>query len=305
MLATYLARHLQACLFSLGQLSRQRVSTLLSAAVIAISLALPAGLLLLLTAVSDLAGTWSGTPRLSLYLDTALPEADVDELMETVRRRGDVAAVELISREQALMQFRETSGFGAALDLLEENPLPDVLVVQPVLASQTELGLQGMQQSLAGLPGVAEAEFDLAWLRRLAAILAFGRRAALLLTVLLGAGVVLIIGNTIRLAIFNRREEIEVSKLVGATDAFIRRPFLYSGLQQGLLGGLLAVLLINVGLWSLAAPLRDLAGLYDNAALVLEFSARAALVLLLFGGLLGWAGAWLAVGRHLREIEPS
>lgn len=305
MLSAYFTRHLQACLFSLGQLSRQRVNTLLSGAVIGISLALPAGLFLLLTGVSDLAGSWRGTPRLSLYLESELAPGKLETLAEQIGRRADVAGVEVIPRAQALAEFRETSGFGAALDLLDENPLPDVLVVRPALGNQSEADLQQMQQSLAGLEGVAEAQFDLAWLRRLAAILALAQRAALLLTLLLGAGVVLIVGNTIRLAIFNRREEIEVSKLVGATDAFIRRPFLYSGLQQGLLGGLVAVLLIYAGLWLLAAPLRELAGLYENAALSLDFSARAALTLMLFGGLLGWGGAWLAVGRHLREIEPS
>ncbi len=304
-MSEYLARHLQACLFALGQLSRQRVNTLLSAAVIAVSLALPAGFLLLLEALDDLAGGWSGTPRLSVYLEVGLPQEQMEAVAAQLRRRADVAHVEAISSDQALTEFKAVSGFGGVLDLLDENPLPAVILVRPSAAAQTQAALEAMQQSLAALPGVAEAQFDLAWLRRLGAILAVGQRAAQLLTLLLGAGVILIVGNTIRLAIFNRRDEIEVSKLVGATDGFIRRPFLYSGLQQGLLGGLLAVLVIYIGLWLLASPLRELAALYDDLALAPHFSARAALVLILFGGLLGWGGAWLAVGRHLREIEPT
>ena len=155
------------------------------------------------------------------------------------------------------------------------------------------------------LPGVAQAQFDLEWVRRLDAILRLAQRGVLILALLLGIAVLLVVGNTIRLAILSRRAEIEVIKLIGGTDAFIRRPFLYAGLFQGLFGGLLAWILVAASLALLAGPVRDLAGLYGSGFELAGLGLRAGAILLLGGAFLGWTGSRLAVGRHLRAIEPG
>ena len=302
---SYLLRHLQACFYSLGELTRNRLNTAMSAGVIGISLALPAGFYLALEAAADLSGRWDGSPQISLFMREDIPEEKILSHAAELRGSTDIVDVDYVSADSALAEFKLRSGFGSALELLEDNPLPAVLVVHPAAHLSSAEQLEILVERLGTARIVEQAQFDLEWVRRLKAILEFGERLSGLLAVLLFGGVLLIVGNTIRLAIFNRRDEIEVSKLIGATDAFIRRPFLYSGLQQGLLGGGVAVLLVILGLTLLAAPLSELAGLYDADLGTRGLSLRAACLLALTGGSLGWAGAYVAVSRHLREIEPG
>lgn len=314
-MTNYLLNHLQACLFSLGLLVRQRVTTLLSGGVIAVSLALPAGLYVALATVADLSRRWEGAPRISVYLKQEVTETQALALAARLRQDSALTEVEYISADAALAEFKQRSGFGEALDLLDENPLPAVLVVRPrqsarqpglhSLSEQSRHVFQPLIHRLAALPEVDQSQFDLQWLRRLTAIVGIGERVVGLLATLLGVGVLLIVGNTIRLAIYNRRDEIEISKLIGGTDAFIRRPFLYSGLQQGLFGGALAALLVYAGTLLLTPSLADLAGLYDAQIKLVGLGAATWATLVLTGGLLGWLGAWAAVSLHLREIEPA
>lgn len=301
----YLERHLQTLIGSLGQLYRQRTNTLLTALVIGVSLALPASLLLGLATLRQATAGWDGDARLTAYLKIDLPDADAAALARTLREDlAGQAAVTLISRAQALAEFEYNSGLGEALALLGENPLPAALVLTPSERAD-EAMLERLTGRLRALAQVDDVQSDLDWVRRLNALLELGKRAVWVFAGLLGAGVVLVTGNTIRLAIFNRRAEIEITKLIGGTDGFIRRPFLYWGVLQGLTGGLVAVLLlltVNVGL---SGPVRTLAGLYGSSLRLATPGFSGSLMLLLLGGGLGFAGAALAVGRHLREIEPT
>lgn len=301
----YLERHLQALIGSLGQLYRQRMNALLTALVIGVSLALPASLLLGLTTLRQATAGWDGDARLTAYLKTDLPDADASALAGNLRKElAGQADVTLIDRAQALAEFERSSGLGEALTLLGENPLPAALVVTPE-APADEARLERLASRLRALSQVDDVQSDLDWVRRLNALLELGKRTVWAFAGLLGAGVVLVTGNTIRLAIFNRRAEIEITKLIGGTDAFIRRPFLYWGLLQGLAGGLVAVLLLTAVNAGLAGSVRTLAGLYGSALSLATPGFFGSLGMLLLGAVLGLAGAALAVGRHLREVEPG
>ena len=301
----YLERHLQALVGSLGQLWRQRVNTLLTALVIGVSLALPATLLLGLATLRTATAGWDADARLTAYLKIDTPDADAADLTQKLGRElAGKAEVALVDRAQALREFERDSGLGEALALLGENPLPAALVLTPV-GTADEAALARLSDRVRALPQVQDVQADLEWVRRLNALLELGRRTVWAFAGLLGAGVVLVTGNTIRLAIFNRRAEIEITKLIGGTDAFIRRPFLYWGLLQGFSGGVVATVLllaVNIGL---AGPVRTLAGLYGSALSLVTPGLVGGLGVLLLGAGLGLAGAALAVRRHLREIEPG
>ncbi len=304
-LGAYGVSHLQSLVSSLGRMARSPVSTLMTMAVIGIALALPTGLHVLLENVQAVSAGWENSARISLFLQRDLPEDQVRRLEDRLRAMPGVATVERITPAQALEEFRRLSGFDAALEALGENPLPTVLVVEPRLDYSDPGLVEQLLDRARSLAGVELAQLDMAWVRRLFALMEIGKRGVLVLGALLALAVLLIVGNTIRLAIENRREEIEVQKLIGATDAFIRRPFLYSGLWHGLGGALLAWLLVSLSLALLAGPVRRLALLYESDQVLQGMGAGATLLLLAAGGLLGLAGAWLAVGRHLRRIEPA
>ena len=301
----WLVRHLQVFFYSLGQLWRSPWGTLMSVAVIAISLVLPTALYLALEVVDDLSGQWHSGAEISLYLHADVSDQAANALAKKITLRAKVVSVDYVSATAALEQFRQKSGFGAALDLLDKNPLPGLLRVLPRDNQLSAAEAQKWLQAFSALPEVDQAEYDYAWVQRLQAMVQIGQRLGVIFSILLGGGVVLIIGNTIRLAIFSRRQEIEINKLIGATNGFIRRPFLYSGMQQGALGGLLALAMIYAALSLLAPAVSQLAGSYQSEFALQVVGWVELLLLPLLGGALGWAGAWLAVGRHLREIEPG
>jgi cell division transport system permease protein len=277
----------------------------MTAAVIGIALALPTGLYLLLDNIDRLSGSWDGQASLSVFLQTNVTEQAAAMLADRVAGWPEVGSVELVTPAQALDEFRQYSGFADVLDSLHENPLPAVLIVTPAPGHAHPKDAAGLQARLAALPETDLVQIDLEWVQRLAAILDMTRRGILVISVLLGLAVLLVIGNTIRLEIQNRREEILVTKLIGATNAFVRRPFLYGGVWYGILGALIAWLLVQAGFWLLADPVSHLAGLYQSA-FRLQTLPWSMLNLLLGGGiLLGLLGSWLAVGRHLDAIEPD
>lgn len=301
----YAARHLQVLIESLGRLTRQPAASLMTAAVIGIALALPSGLLTLLDNLQRLSLSWEGTASISVFLQEDLPPEAGQELAQQLRGWTEIDAVRYISRDEALAEFRAHSGFGEVLDALESNPLPSVLVVQPMKADLTPSSAEALLARLQALDGTDLAQLDLQWVQRFAALMEIGRRGVLVVGALLALAVLLIVGNTIRLDIQNRRAEIEVTKLIGGTDAFIRRPFLYTGFWYGAGGALLAWLLVQLAFLLLRGPVARLAGLYDSSFLLQPLGFVDSLTLLLAGALLGWLGSGLAVGRHLREIEPS
>jgi cell division transport system permease protein len=301
---TYFARHAQVTLESLGRLYRNGLATWMTAMVIGIALALPAGLYLLLTNLDRLSGAWEGQAGLSVFLKDGVKGAAAEGVARQVRAWPGVADVTLVTPEQALEEFKRHSGYADVLAALQDNPLPAVLLVSPDAQHQDPVSAGALKEKLRGLPDSDRVQLDLQWLQRLAAILDTARRAVLLVGSLLALAVLLVVGNTIRLEIQNRHEEIVVTKLIGATSAFVRRPFLYSGLWYGVLGALLAWLVVESGFLLLEPPVRRLVGLYGSGFELQTQPVQLLLALLGAGILLGLFGSWLAVGRHLRAVEP-
>lgn len=289
---------------SLRRLLRTPGASLLTWLVIGIALALPASLFVALGNMQQLTTGWDGTARLSLFLEDTVSESAGRALGQRLGQRSDVAAQRYISREQALEEFSQLSGFGDLLAELPDNPLPAVIVLQPALEASSPVAMEQLLVELQATSGVELAQMDLQWVQRLYSIMALGERMTLALGCLLGLGVLLVSGNTIRLAIENRRDEILVTKLVGGTDAYVRRPFLYTGLWYGIGGAVVAWLLVALALWWLAAPVGALADLYGSQFALRGLGLGGATLLLLAGAGLGLAGAWLAVTRHLGAITP-
>ncbi len=301
----YLRNHARAARASLRELRCAPLTTLLISAVIGITLALPTTLYVLVDNLRLVSRGWQAGGQITLFLKREVSEAAAERLAAHLRRLPEVSRVEYISRAQALAEFKALSGFGKVLDVLEENPLPAVLVVHPARSQTDPLALAGLARRLGGLTEVDLVQLDLDWVRRLNAMLRLAERGVWLLSGLLGLAVLLIIGNTIRLAVLNRRDEIEIAKIIGATDAYIRRPFLYSGLQQGLLGAAAAWGLVAAARLFLAGPAAELAKLYGSDFLPRGLEPHAGVGLLAAGAGLGWLGARLAVERHLRAINPK
>jgi cell division transport system permease protein len=301
----WLMRHLQVALASLGRLARSPLASLMTLGVIGIALALPSALHLLLLNVESMSGDWDNVASISLYLEPLVDERQAESLARRIGDEPGVAETRLIGRDQALAEFRAMSGFSEALNSLASNPLPAVIIVTPATDQAHPAALERLSDHLKALPGVDIAQLDLQWVQRFHAITEIAGRAVWVLATLLGIAVVLTVFNTIRLEIQARQQEIEISKLIGATDAFIRRPFLYSGFWYGALGGLLCWLLVTFSLWLLNAPVARLAGLYESAFALSGMSFDTVLLLLCASTLLGLAGSWIAVGRHLRRIDPT
>lgn len=295
--------HVNTSVDALGRLARQPFASLMILLVIAVTLALPAAMYLVIKNAQSIGSNWENALDFSIYLKSDVTLEDATRLAGLIRQRADVAQVTLISAQDALDEFKSASGFGAALDHLMTNPLPHTLVVRPSGAN-TEQSMILLHEEVGNLPEADLVQVDTEWVQRFHAILDILRRAIAIGAVLLGVAIVVIIGNTIRLDIQNRRDEIEVTKLIGASNAFVRRPFLYSGLWYGLGGGLLALALVRYGLYALEQPVRRLAGLYNSAFSVLELDLSESLLITGTGVLLGLAGSWLAAARHMRRIEP-
>jgi cell division transport system permease protein len=303
MIGRYLSLHVENLREALARLLRQPFGSMMTIAVIALALALPAGLRVTVNNAQALSGSWEGAIDFTVYLDGDVDEGRAAELALEVEARDDVAQAVLITRSEALEEFRSYSGFGDALDALAENPLPHALVVRP--AASTLADVEALASDLDALEETDLVQIDTAWVERLRSILELVRRIVDIATILLALAVVMVIGNTIRLEINNRRTEIEVVKLVGGSDGFIRRPFLYLGLCYGLAGGMLAAITIALSLALISAPARSLAQLYGSTYSLVGLSLAQTLALLIGGAILGWGGAGVAAARHLRAIEPS
>jgi cell division transport system permease protein len=298
----YFGLHRDNLIDAVRRLRRQPFATLLTVLVIAIALALPAGLRVLVSNLGSLSGGWQSAADFTVYFKLEVPTDRARALAREIASRPDVASVQFVDRASALEDFRAHSGFGAALDALEGNPLPDALVVRP--ASGAAGDVEGVAASLRKLPETDLVQLDTQWVARLRAMLALSVRIVDLATVLLALAVAIVVGNTIRLEIQARSAEIEVTKLVGGSDGFVRRPFLYLGLCYGLAGAVVAYLLVLGTLAILGPPVGRLAALYDSRFALSGLSWRETGVLLAGGALLGWLGAVLATARHLRAVEP-
>jgi len=287
---------------SLRRLGKQPVGSFFTCLVMAVALSMPMGLSLLLKNVERLGGSWQRAAQISLYLKLDASSAQGEALRKQIEGMPGVADAQYVSREQALEEFQQQSGLGEALRELPDNPLPGVVVVTPTEVDKP--ALEALRQRLAELPQVDVAQLDLVWVERLAAILKLGDRFVFGLAVLLISALLLVIGNTIRLHIENRRIEIEVIKLVGGTDSYVRRPFLYMGALYGLGAGVLAWGILAFALDWLNDAVVGLSDLYGSDFALAGVPGADGLSLLIGAVLLGYIGAWIAVARHLNELAP-
>ncbi len=301
----WLERHVQTFVGSLGRLWQHPFSTLLTVLVIGIALALPACLHVLVQNVRAASGGWSNALDISVYMKPAATLEQARQAAERVRKRRDVEDVKLVEADDALEEFRRNSGFGEALDALKDNPLPHALVVRPAAEFREASQVEGLTAELRKIDHVDLVQLDTAWVSRFNAILDVVRRVVLLAAGLFALGILVIVGNTIRLDIENRRDEIEVTKLVGGSDAFVRRPFLYSGVWYGLGGAVIAWLIVSIVISVLGDPVQRIAGLYGSTFELNGLRLEGTGVLLLGGVVLGWLGSFIAATRELRGIEPK
>ncbi len=297
------SHHARVSKETLQQLIANPFSSTMTWLVIGIALGLPAILFVVLQNVADISGDWGGKPRVSLYLQADVTVEAGRGFARGIENRDDIETASFISSDDALREFQNRSGFGEVLSTLDRNPLPHVIEVIPV--SQDPMALSSLVSGWEEHELIERVSVDLKWLERLFALLIFAERLVTALASVLGLGVMLVMGNTIRLAIENRRQEIEVVKLVGGTDAFVRRPFLYLGFWYGLGGAFVALLLLQLSLFLLSSPVEQLAQSYRDGFALHGPGFLGGLLLLLIGALLGTLGAILAVSRHLAEIEPQ
>lgn len=302
---SYLGHHARVSLASLGRLYAQPIATIMTAAVISIALALPVGLYIVLANIGQVSTDWDSSTQISLFLHTHVKQRDAQKLMQRLEKHKDIKKVEMIDKEKGLQQFKETSGFGDALKYLDENPLPIVLVVHPRIHTDQPNRTTKLVKDLGKNKLVEIAQLDVQWVKRLYTFLEIANRSILVISSMLAIAVLLVVGNTIRLDIQNRREEIEVSKLIGASDAFIRRPFLYTGFWYGVIGGVMAWIITIISLMLMEEPIHNLAVLYHSDFRLSGLDFKNTLLLLLISCALGLIGSWLAVTRHLKDIEPS
>jgi cell division transport system permease protein len=297
-------RHLQALLGSLGRLLRNPLASFMTLLVIALALALPAGLKVFVSNAQTATGNFASAVDLSVFLKTDVPLAKAQQLAQAAQQRPDVAAVKLIPADKGLEDFKSYSGFGEALAALKENPLPHVLHVRPRAAASSAASLQTLRGYFSAWPEVDLVQVDSEWVMRFNALLEVLRRLLLIAAVLLGVGVLAVIGNTIRLEIQARRAEIEVIKLVGGSNSYVRRPFLYTGVLYGLGGALLAWGIVALIVLVLGDSVATLARLYGSRYVLTGLAPEEAGMLVAAGVVLGWLGAWISAARHLRSIEP-
>ncbi|MCU7834530.1 MAG: permease-like cell division protein FtsX [gamma proteobacterium symbiont of Taylorina sp.] len=302
----FFIRHFQVFFYSLGLLSHTPFATLMTAAALGIALALPAGLYVVLEQAEQLSSDFDTISQISLFMKKDLNEQQVKTLKKKLEMLPAIAQVKHVNREAALQEFKSNSGFGDALKALKKNPLPHLLIIYPSLTHHSAEQIDVLVSQLKKIKQVDLVQIDIQWLKRLYAIIHIAQRGVLIIASLLALAVLLIVANTIRLAIENRRNEIVVMKLIGGTDSFIRRPFLYTGFWYGLFGSFIAIMLVNSSLIIINDPLNNLSSLYGDSLFSLGLmDISSSLILLASGCFLGLLGARMAVGKHLKDIEPK
>ena len=295
-----------AIVSSLGKLSRTPFSSVMTIIVLAVAVSLPGGLYVVVENVKQIAGTMESGNRISLFMDYDVSDKTGREIAKRLRKHPDIDEVTVITKVEALKEFQSFSGFGDALNALNDNPLPVVIQVLPEEDSMSSpQAVETLVKDLEQTEGVDFAQLDLLWVKRLQTIVQIATRGVGLISVLLGIGVLLIIGNTVRLELQSRRDEVVISKLVGATNAFIRRPFVYAGFWYGFLSGVLAWFIITVNLFFLVGPVRNLSLLYDSGLRLLFLGFGDSLLLILISTLLGVAGSGLTLIYYIHKLNPE
>ena len=306
-LGSLIGHHKEAISYSLAKLWQSSVSTWITLSAIAIALCLPTSLHLLLNNLKTLTDDKREVPTISLFIKQDISEQRARDRGELLAELSQIDKVVLVPRDEALKDFRKITGFAETLETLDENPLPHVLVVTPHinLIGNPEEDMEKLANKLEKYPEIDLVQMDLEWVSRLRSILRITERAILVISALLALTVLLVIGNTIKLNIENRKEEIKVSKLIGATASYIRRPFLYTGVWYGLFGGVMSLVLVHLALLWFVAPVNELAKLYGSTFVISGLGVSSTFYILLASSLLGLVGAWIAVGRHLKNTNLS
>lgn len=290
---------------TLSDMWRQPLATLLTVMVIAISLTLPSVCYMVWKNVSQAATQWYPAPQLTVYLSKTLDDTAAENVVAQLKQVEGVDNVNYLTREEALNEFRNWSGFGGAMDMLEQNPLPAVAIITPKLNFQNSDTMQSLRDRVTKVQGVDEVRMDDSWFARLAVLTGLVGQIASMIGVLMIVAVFLVIGNSVRLSIFARRDTINVQKLIGATDGFILRPFLYGGALLGFSGAVLSLLLSEVLVLRLQSVVASVATVFGTTFSLEGFSWDEALLLLLIAAIIGWVAAWLATVQHLRRFTPQ
>jgi cell division transport system permease protein len=300
---SFILQHVRVLLATFQRLRQARLSNSLNILVIGITLSLPIGGYVLLKNAQNLVEQLTGSAQISVFLSLGTSHAEIAKTGERLKEHAAIDRIEFVPRDLALKQLQLSTGLSDVMGGLPQNPLPDAFIIYPVPMDAEHLEL--LRNDLKTWPNFEQVQLDSAWAHKLEALLKFGRLAVLILASLLSFALVAITFNTIRLQILTQREEIEVSKLIGATNSFIRRPFLYFGFVQGLLGGIAAWLIISTSLFLLNQRVVELAQLYSSTFILHHLSLTDSFTLLCFAAYLGWLGAWLSVSQHLWKIEPK
>jgi cell division transport system permease protein len=299
----YLALHAQTLFFSLGKLLITPLTSIMTIIVLAISIALATSFYLLLANIEQLTGDLEASNQISLFLKTDITNLEGRKLADKLKQSNDVKWVDLITREAALAEFKDYSGFGRALDRLESNPLPTVLQVLPKNTLNSREAMQRLVAELEQLDEVDIAQMDMQWVQRLQSMMDLAQQGVILLNGVLMFAVLFIMGNSIRLELEDSREQVLIEKLVGATEAFIQRPFLYTGFWFGFFSGIIAWIIVSLMMLTLKAPMERLSELYDKNYQVLFLSASESLILLLVSSLLGILGAGVVLRYQLEQMK--
>jgi len=289
---------------TLSDMWRQPLATLLTVMVIAISLTLPSVCYMVWKNVSQAATQWYPAPQLTVYLSKTLDDTAAENVTAQLKQLDGVDNVNYLTREEALNEFRNWSGFGGAMDMLEQNPLPAVAIITPKLNFQNSDTMANLRDRVAKVQGVDEVRMDDSWFARLAALTGLVGQIASMIGLLMVIAVFLVIGNSVRLSIFARRDTINVQKLIGATDGFILRPFLYGGALLGFSGAVLSLILSEVLVLRLQSVVAQVATVFGTTFVLEGFSWDEGLLLLLIAAIIGWIAAWLATVQHLRRFTP-
>ena len=302
---TWLKQHAHAFFFSLGQYIKNPINNILTTFVIGISLAFPVGFYVFLNNVQILSSGWDDSIEINLFLDTTIDEEQANVFANRISKRDDVAETILINKDKALAEYKKLSGLSGALDVLDENPFPNVILVKPVFVDIDEYKTTKLINELEVMPEIDDVQYDNTWIKRLIHIIDIVKLVTFILSVLLAIAVLLIVGNTIRLSIYSYRHEIEITKLFGGTDSFIQRPFLYSGMWYGIFGSVIAWFLIAGSIQILSGPIENLSNLYAGDFQLVGLGVINTLYLFGIGVLLGLLGSWASVKRYLYAIETK
>lgn len=302
MIRAWLMQHGFVFFLTLKRLIATPVNSLLSVIVMGIALSLPAGIYVLMENLSSISGHTANSPQMSLFLKLDMQKEDIERIKQRMEEDSQIAGFQFIPKDIALQQLQQGNGLTDITASLMHNPLPDAFIVHPLEGASENL--EKLRVAMQRWPEIEHVQFDSAWAERLNALLKLGRFVVLMLTALLSIAIIAIMFNTIRLQILTKRDEIEISKLIGATDSFIRRPFLYFGAIQGLAGGATAWLIMTLAVQVMNEELITLAQLYDFDLQLQQLSPSDGVSLLLFSAWLGWLGARISVASHLWQIEP-